>query len=108
MTLRTSEVTEGQKFCLECGTDLRSAEPELEDVYNGPEYYERPAKKTRMGRVYAGPEPMNLVYAGPDIMSGVYAAAEPVSGIDPEEKPMETLYAGPEIMNGIDPYSPAR
>ena len=119
-----AEVNEGQIFCIECGADLRkaaqNAETELNDVYGGPEYFEKPARKTRTERVYAGPEPykkpdaesMQMTYAGPEAynkpepspMEGVYAGPEYFN--NPDTAPMEAVYAGPEYFNktvkGID------
>ncbi len=94
-----AEVNEGQIFCIECGADLRKAaqeaETELNDVYGGPEYFEKPARKTRMERVYAGPE----AYRKPDPspMEGVYAGPEAYR--KPDEESMQMAYAGPEFFN---------
>ena len=94
-----AEVNEGQIFCIECGADLRkaaqNAETELNDVYGGPEYFEKPVRKTRMERVYAGPE----AYRKPDPspMEGVYAGPEAYR--KPNEESMQMAYAGPEYFN---------
>lgn len=94
-----AEVNEGQIFCIECGADLRkaaqNAETELNDVYGGPEYFEKPVRKTRMERVYAGPE----AYRKPDPspMEGVYAGPEAYR--KPNEESMQMAYAGPEFFN---------
>ena len=94
-----AEVNEGQIFCIECGADLRKAaqeaETELNDVYGGPEYFEKPVRKTRMERVYAGPE----AYRKPDPspMEGVYAGPEAYK--KPDEESMQMAYAGPEFFN---------
>lgn len=95
----------------------------------GPTYPERASetnrkRRSRMGRVYAGPEmkcvyagpeefrrrnAMNDVYAGPvdqndlDRMSGVYAGP-PISPPDwdnlPDQSMIMMVYAGPDVMDG--------
>ncbi len=72
----------------------------------GPTYPERASetnrkRRSRMGRVYAGPE-MKCVYAGPEefrrknAMNDVYAG--PVDKNDLDR--MSGVYAGPDVMDG--------
>lgn len=58
-----AKIEKGQRFCLTCGADLRKYENEMEDVYGGPEYFDRNEEKPDYSN-------MTVLYGPPEVLFG--------------------------------------
>ncbi len=90
-----AEIEKGQIFCPKCGADLRKYENEMEDVYGGPEYFDRNEEKPDYSN-------MTVLYGPPEVLFGNREEKEtpekkeepvPVEKID--ELEITGLYAAP-------------
>ena len=80
-----------QLFSMKDKFDKSVKEPEMEDVYAGPEYFENPSGNE--SELNEAPEPFEAVYAGPDFFDDNSRASKL------KEVPMNRVYAGPGTMN---------
>lgn len=83
-----SKLESGMVFCTSCGADLRKAGNLMEDVYNGPEFFDEPVDID---------EPMTVIYGGPEMMFESFARKE----AEKDDNPLEGLYAAPKPKLGI-------
>ena len=76
-----------QLFSMKDKFDKTVKEPEMEDVYAGPEYFETPPQDNE------DPQIFEAVYAGPDYFANRTSELKAV--------PMNKVYGGPEMMKKI-------
>ena len=80
-----SPVEKTARYCNKCGAYLTN-DPEMEDVYAGPEFFERNSPED------PSDEPITVLYGGPRMMEGVYAGPKPE---------MDAVYAAPSPKNPL-------